>query len=112
MGNIAINKFFLEKPLSKSRKTYNFAIHSVYHENKKQQLVFQKVTNHRHLHRRGDCLCPEVVLLQVIDDKYKTMADNNALRFVTQYPARGTVFDRNGQLLVFNEVTPGTASRA
>ena len=41
--------------------------------------------------------------LQVIDDDYKTMADNNALRFVTQYPARGKVFDRNGKLLVFNE---------
>ena len=41
--------------------------------------------------------------LQVVDDEYKTMADNNALRFVTQYPARGKVFDRNGKLLVFNE---------
>ena len=45
----------------------------------------------------------KLFFLQVIDDKYKTMADNNALRFVTQYPARGKVFDRNGQLLVFNE---------
>jgi len=45
----------------------------------------------------------KLFLLQVVDDKYKTMADNNALRFVTQYPARGKVFDRNGQLLVFNE---------
>ena len=41
--------------------------------------------------------------LQVIDTKYKVMADNNALRFVTQYPARGKVYDRNGKLLVFNE---------
>lgn len=41
--------------------------------------------------------------LQVIDRKYKQLADNNALRFVTQYPARGKIFDRNGQLLVFNE---------
>ena len=41
--------------------------------------------------------------LQVLDKKYKTLADNNALRFVTQYPARGKIFDRNGQLLVFNE---------
>ena len=45
----------------------------------------------------------KLFFLQVVDDKYKTMADNNALRFVTQYPARGKVFDRNGQLLVFNE---------
>ena len=41
--------------------------------------------------------------LQVLDKHYKQLADNNALRFVTQYPARGKVFDRNGQLLVFNE---------
>lgn len=41
--------------------------------------------------------------LQVLDKKYKALADNNALRFVTQYPARGKIFDRNGKLLVFNE---------
>ena len=41
--------------------------------------------------------------LQVVDKHYKQLADNNALRFVTQYPARGKVFDRNGNLLVFNE---------
>ena len=41
--------------------------------------------------------------LQVLDKHYKQLADNNALRFVTQYPARGKIFDRNGKLLVFNE---------
>ena len=41
--------------------------------------------------------------LQVVDKKYKALADNNALRYVTQYPARGKVYDRNGELLVFNE---------
>lgn len=41
--------------------------------------------------------------LQVVDKRYKQLADNNALRFVTQYPARGKVYDRNGKLLVFNE---------
>lgn len=41
--------------------------------------------------------------LQVVDKHYKQEADNNALRFVTQYPARGKVYDRNGKLLVFNE---------
>ncbi len=41
--------------------------------------------------------------LQVIDKHYKQLAENNALRFVTQYPARGKIYDRNGQLLVFNE---------
>lgn len=41
--------------------------------------------------------------LQVTDKHYKQLADNNALRFITQYPARGKVFDRNGNLLVYNE---------
>ena len=41
--------------------------------------------------------------LQVLDKKYKQLADNNALRYMTQYPARGKVYDRNGNLLVFNE---------
>lgn len=31
-------------------------------------------------------------------------ANQNALRFRTQYPARGLMFDRNGKLLVYNEV--------
>ena len=56
--------------------------------------------------------------LQVLDKHYKQLADNNALRFVTQYPARGKVYDRNGKLLVFNEavydlmVTPRQVAEA
>ena len=41
--------------------------------------------------------------IQVLDKSWSDDADNNVLRFVTQYPARGKVFDRNGELLVFNE---------
>lgn len=41
--------------------------------------------------------------LQVIDESYKNSAQNNVLRYVTQYPARGLIYDRNGQLLVYNE---------
>ena len=41
--------------------------------------------------------------LQVIDKSWERSAENNVLRFVTQYPARGKVFDRNGELLVYNE---------
>jgi penicillin-binding protein 2 len=41
--------------------------------------------------------------IQIIDDKYKLDANNNVLRYVTEYPARGHVYDRNGTLLVFNE---------
>jgi penicillin-binding protein 2 len=42
-------------------------------------------------------------LLQVILDEYKLSADNNVLRYVTQYPPRGVVFDRHGKLMVYNE---------
>ncbi|MDP3461696.1 MAG: penicillin-binding protein 2 [Bacteroidales bacterium] len=41
--------------------------------------------------------------LQVIDSRYKLSSQNNVLRYVTQYPARGMVYDRNGKLLVYNE---------
>lgn len=41
--------------------------------------------------------------LQVIDQSYKLSASNNVLRPITKYPARGLIFDRNGELLVYNE---------
>ena len=41
--------------------------------------------------------------IQVIDESYKLSANNNVLRYVTQYPARGLIYDRKGKLLVYNE---------
>lgn len=41
--------------------------------------------------------------LQVIDDYYKKSADENALRYITEHPARGLIYDRNDSLLVYNE---------
>ncbi len=41
--------------------------------------------------------------LQVLDPTYKVFATNNVLREVTQYPARGLIYDRNGKLLVHNK---------
>ena len=38
--------------------------------------------------------------IQLIDDRYKDMANNNALRHVVQYPPRGEVRDRNGEFIV------------
>ena len=43
--------------------------------------------------------------IQVIDDKYKLDAQNNAFRYMTEYPVRGYIYDRNGKLLVFNEAS-------
>lgn len=41
--------------------------------------------------------------LQIVDDTYKQSAENNSQRQVTQYPARGLIYDRNGKLLVYNQ---------
>ncbi|MDR1950926.1 MAG: penicillin-binding protein 2 [Bacteroidales bacterium] len=41
--------------------------------------------------------------LQIVDTSSRISANNNALRNVTQYPARGLIYDRNGELLVYNE---------
>lgn len=41
--------------------------------------------------------------VQVIDDAYKLSATNNVLLYITEYPARGLVYDRNGKLIVYNE---------
>jgi len=41
--------------------------------------------------------------IQVIEDTYRLSADNNVLRYVTQYPARGLMYDRNNELIVYNQ---------
>jgi penicillin-binding protein 2 len=43
--------------------------------------------------------------IQVVDDRYKVDARNNALRTLTEYPARGNIYDRNGKLLVINDAS-------
>ncbi len=41
--------------------------------------------------------------IQIIDDSYKLSALNNSRRYEVQHPARGLIYDRNGNLLVANE---------
>src|SRR6476661_1200323 len=41
--------------------------------------------------------------IQVIDDKYLLSAENNVLRKLIIYPARGVILDRNEKILVQNE---------
>jgi len=41
--------------------------------------------------------------LQIIDDSYFLSAQNNVLQEQTIYPARGLIYDRNGELLVYND---------
>jgi penicillin-binding protein 2 len=51
--------------------------------------------------------------LQVVESSYKSTAERNAKHIEIQYPARGLIYDRNGEILVYNEaaydlmVTPG-----
>jgi len=63
------------------------------------------------------CLIIRLFIIQVVKDSYRLSADNNVLRYVTQYPARGLIYDRNGELIVFNQaaydlmVVPAQASK-
>src|SRR4030043_877271 len=41
--------------------------------------------------------------LQVVDSSYKFSADSNTRRTKIIYPARGIIYDRNGEILVYNE---------
>lgn len=41
--------------------------------------------------------------LQINDSKYKKSADSNAFLKKTVYPSRGLMYDRNGELVVFNQ---------
>ena len=48
-------------------------------------------------------LLTRLFIIQVIKNSYRLSADNNVLRYITQYPARGLITDRNGKLIVFNQ---------
>ena len=51
----------------------------------------------------GLVLVIRLIYVQLLADKYILSANNNVLRYITQYPARGLIFDRKGELLVYNE---------
>jgi penicillin-binding protein 2 len=48
-------------------------------------------------------LIARLFYIQIIDKTYRVSAANNALRPVMQYPARGLIYDRNGELIVYNQ---------
>jgi penicillin-binding protein 2 len=50
-------------------------------------------------------LLARLFFLQVVDESYKLTATNNALRYDVEYPARGIIYDRNGNILVENITT-------
>ncbi|MDR0660134.1 MAG: penicillin-binding protein 2 [Prevotellaceae bacterium] len=51
----------------------------------------------------GIVLLLKILSLQVFSDYYKIAAENNAFFRETQYPARGLIYDRNGNELVVNK---------
>lgn len=44
-----------------------------------------------------------LLVLQLFSDKYKYFADSNAFYLKTIYPSRGMLYDRNGELMVYNK---------
>lgn len=51
----------------------------------------------------GLTLLIRLFIIQVVKNTYRLSADNNVLRYVTQYPARGLIYDRNRKLMVYNQ---------
>ncbi|MDP4186593.1 MAG: penicillin-binding protein 2 [Bacteroidota bacterium] len=49
-------------------------------------------------------LLARLLYIQVIDTSYKLSAENISRRFIIQYPSRGIIYDRNGKVLVYNEI--------
>ncbi len=47
--------------------------------------------------------CGRLFSLQIADSKYKKSADTNAFLRKTIYPSRGLIYDRNGELVVYNQ---------
>ena len=41
--------------------------------------------------------------LQVLNNSYQKLSDNNAILTISEYPERGFIYDRNGKLLVANQ---------
>lgn len=41
--------------------------------------------------------------VQVINESYSVSATNNVLRYITDYPARGMIYDRKGKIIAFNQ---------
>jgi penicillin-binding protein 2 len=44
----------------------------------------------------------KLFFIQIVDNKYKDLADSNAILPQVEYPSRGLIYDRKGQLIAFN----------
>lgn len=50
----------------------------------------------------GLVLLTKLFLIQVADDSFLKRAENNAIQRVVDHPYRGLVYDRNGEIMVYN----------
>ena len=65
--------------------------------NRKNRLLFGLVAV-------ATLLLVKLFYIQIINDKYKRDASNNSMVYNYIYPPRGVIYDRNGEILVGNEV--------
>jgi penicillin-binding protein 2 len=65
--------------------------------NEYRKFVFQLV-----ILLSGIVFAVKLFFIQVLDERYAHMADSNAIRKEIQYPFRGLIYDRNGELIVYN----------
>ena len=65
--------------------------------NRKNRLLFGLVAV-------ASLLLVKLFYIQIINDKYKRDASNNSMVYNYIYPPRGVIYDRNGEILVGNEV--------
>jgi penicillin-binding protein 2 len=47
-------------------------------------------------------LLAKLFMIQVVDDSFMKKAERNAIQRIVDHPYRGLIYDRNGQLMVFN----------
>ena len=53
----------------------------------------------------GLLLIIQLFNLQILNEEYKITAENNAYKYITSYPVRGLILDRNNNILVGNKNT-------
>ena len=51
----------------------------------------------------GVVFASRLFYLQIYDTSYRELSENNAVKKIYDYPQRGYIFDRNGELLVSNQ---------
>jgi penicillin-binding protein 2 len=51
----------------------------------------------------GTVFIIKLFFIQVLDENYSLAAENNVMQRLIEYPYRGLVYDRNGELIIYNK---------